>query len=53
MHAVETIQRLTSMDASFAEEVEQLRLSIRNWPLEGVQAGFKGASAGEETQPQV
>ena len=35
MHAVETIQRLTGIDPSFAEEVEQLRLSIRNWPIEG------------------
>jgi hypothetical protein len=35
MHAVETIQRLTSIDPTFAEEVERLRLSIRNWPVDG------------------
>lgn len=35
MHAVETIQRLTGIDPTFAEEVERLRLSIRNWPIEG------------------
>ncbi|MCE9524093.1 MAG: chromosomal replication initiator protein DnaA [Alphaproteobacteria bacterium] len=34
MHAVETIQRLTGLDPAFGEEVERLRLSIRNWPIE-------------------
>jgi chromosomal replication initiator protein len=51
MHAVETIQRLISMDSAFAEEVEQLRLSIRNWPVEGQGAGLRPGAAGEETQP--
>jgi chromosomal replication initiator protein len=51
MHAVETIQRLTSMDPGFAEEVEQLRLSIRNWPVEGQGAGLRPGAAAEETQP--
>jgi chromosomal replication initiator protein len=49
MHAVETIQRLTSMDPTFAEEVEQLRLSIRNWPVEGVGAGLRPVAATEGT----
>lgn len=53
MHAVETIQRLTSMDPGFAEEVESLRLSIRNWPLEGIQGGLRPGAQAEETQPQV
>ena len=53
MHAVETIQRLTSMDSAFAEEVEQLRLSIRNWPVEAGQTGLRPAASGEESQPQV
>lgn len=53
MHAVETIQRLTSMDPTFAEEVEQLRLSIRNWPVEGVGAGLRPIAAAEETQAPV
>ena len=51
MHAVETIQRLTGTDAGFAEEVEQLRLSIRNWPLEGVVGPSKASSTQDVDSP--
>ena len=47
MHAVETIQRLTSIDPTFAEEVERLRLSIRNWPVEGGATPPRPPSGGE------
>jgi chromosomal replication initiator protein len=47
MHAVETIQRLTSIDPTFAEEVEQLRLSIRNWPVEGGATPPRAHTGGE------
>lgn len=49
MHAVETITRLTGMDPNFAEEVEQLRLSIRNWPVEGLSTVAK-AEAGTDAE---
>ena len=53
MHAVETIQRLTGLDSNFGEEVERLRLSIRNWPIEPPSGGAKpGASAGND-QPHA
>jgi chromosomal replication initiator protein len=53
MHAVETITRLTGVDPAFGEEVERLRLSIRNWPVEGPITSMKpGASAGND-QPQA
>ena len=47
MHAVETIQRLTSIDPTFAEEVEQLRLSIRTWPVEGGATPPRAHTGGE------
>jgi len=47
MHAFETIERLTAIDPSFAEEVEQLRLSIRNWPVEGVVALPRASESGQ------
>jgi hypothetical protein len=53
MHAVETIKRLTSLDPAFAEEVEALRLSIRNWPVEGPQGNLRPGASTEEAQPQV
>ncbi len=53
MHAVETIQRLTGIDPAFAEEVEQLRLSIRNWPIEGLSAGLRPMPGGDGSQAQV
>ena len=54
MHAVETIQRLTGVDPSFGEEVERLRLSIRNWPIEAPIAGCEaGGSSATSDQPQV
>jgi chromosomal replication initiator protein len=34
MHAVHTIKALMANAGHFAEEVEGLRLSIRNWPVE-------------------
>jgi hypothetical protein len=52
MHAVETIQRLTGIDPSFAEEVEQLRLSIRNWPIEGGSVPQRPGQAVEGDAPQ-
>jgi chromosomal replication initiator protein len=53
MHAVETIQRLVSIDPAFAEEVEQLRLSIRNWPVEPPPGGPKPASGAHGDQAQA
>lgn len=53
MHAVETIQRLTGIDAGFAEEVEQLRLSIRNWPVEGVNGAPKAQVGVEVDGPSA
>jgi chromosomal replication initiator protein len=47
MHAVETIQRLTSIDPTFAEEVERLRLSIRNWPVDGGSNPPRPSAGGE------
>ena len=34
MHAVTTVKDFIEKDPQFAEEVESLRLSIRNWPVE-------------------
>jgi chromosomal replication initiator protein len=53
MHAVETIQRLAGNEPNFAEEVEQLRLSIRNWPIEGVSSGQRPVPAPESDHPQA
>jgi hypothetical protein len=53
MHAVETITRLTGIDATFAEEVEQLRLSIRNWPVEGLSTVAKAEAAPDTDTPQA
>ncbi len=53
MHAVETIQRLTGMDPAFADEVEQLRLSIRNWPTEGTSGALRPGASPEGDQAQV
>jgi chromosomal replication initiator protein len=50
MHAVETIQRLTAMDPAFKDEVEQLRLSIRNWPVETAQGAARPEAQGEAEQ---
>ncbi len=51
MHAVETIQRLTGLDPAFREDVEQLRLSIRNWPIEGLSAGLRPMPAAVSNPP--
>jgi chromosomal replication initiator protein len=53
MHAVETITRLTGIDATFAEEVEQLRLSIRNWPVEGLSTVAKAEAAPDADSTQA
>lgn len=53
MHAVETITRLCSMDPTFAEEVEQLRLSIRNWPVEGLSTVAKAEVVADGGASQV
>ena len=53
MHAVETIQRLTAIDPAFAEEVEQLRLSIRNWPVEGISSVQRPGSGSEGDATQA
>jgi chromosomal replication initiator protein len=53
MHAVETITRLTGIDATFAEEVEQLRLSIRNWPVEGLSTVAKTEAAPDADATQA
>jgi chromosomal replication initiator protein len=53
MHAVETIQRLTGVDPNFGEEVERLRLSIRNWPIEEPIAGSKPGAISRNDQPQA
>ncbi len=53
MHAVETIQRLTGVDPNFGEEVERLRLSIRNWPIEAPIAGSKPGASTSSDQPQA
>lgn len=57
MHAVETIQRLTGVDPAFADEVEQLRLSIRNWPVDGPatpsKPDAKADAKADNDQPQA
>jgi chromosomal replication initiator protein len=53
MHAVETIQRLIAMDPAFADEVEQLRLSIRNWPVEASSTGLRPGVSAEGGQAQI
>lgn len=53
MHAVETITRLIAVEPAFAEEVEQLRLSIRNWPVEGLSTVARGAGASEGDATQA
>jgi hypothetical protein len=50
---VETIQRLTGVDPNFGEEVERLRLSIRNWPIEEPIAGSKPSAISRNDQPQA
>ena len=39
------------LDPAFREEVEQLRLSIRNWPIEGLSAGLRPMPAPEASSP--
>ena len=47
MHAYETIERLMLIDPTFAEEVEQLRLSIRNWPVDAASSVVRPPVSGE------
>jgi chromosomal replication initiator protein len=53
MHAVETIQRLKGVDPGFGDEVESLRLSIRNWPVEGGLGAARPGGAAEAEQPEI
>lgn len=53
MHAVDTIQRLIGIDPTFAEEVEQLRLSIRNWPIEAGSPGVRPGGTNDAAQAEV
>jgi hypothetical protein len=53
MHAVDTIQRLIGIDPVFGDEVEQLRLSIRNWPIEPGPQGARPGGANEAQQPEA
>jgi len=53
MHAVETITRLIGVDPTFGEEVERLRLSIRNWPIEGGSASVRPGASADGDQPQI
>jgi hypothetical protein len=53
MHAVDTIQRLIGIDPVFAEEVEQLRLSIRNWPIEAASPGGRPGTSNDAQQAEV
>jgi chromosomal replication initiator protein len=48
MHAVTTVKDFIEKDQHFAEEVESLRLSIRNWPID---QGLGEAKAGPAPTP--
>jgi hypothetical protein len=41
------------MDPAFADEVEQLRLSIRNWPTEGSSASLRPGAPAEGDNAQI
>jgi len=53
MHAVTTVKAFIESDAHFAEEVEGLRLSIRNWPVEPASGEAKSVSSAAPVQPQI
>jgi hypothetical protein len=42
-----------AMDPAFADEVEQLRLSIRNWPADGSSGGLRPGAQADGDQPQI
>jgi chromosomal replication initiator protein len=53
MHAVTTVKAFMEKDPHFAEDVESLRLSIRNWPVEQASSEGKAASAGTPVLAQI
>jgi chromosomal replication initiator protein len=53
MHAVTTVKNFIGSDPHFAEEVEGLRLSIRNWPVEQGIGEAKTGLAPSPLQPQI
>ncbi len=53
MHAVSTVKAFIGTDPHFAEEVEGLRLSIRNWPVEQGSGDAKAGTPPAPFQPQI
>jgi chromosomal replication initiator protein len=53
MHAVTTVKNFIGSDPHFAEEVEGLRLSIRNWPVEQGIGEAKTGLTPSPLQPQI
>lgn len=53
MHAVTTVKAFIEKDPHFAEEVESLRLSIRNWPVDQGPGEAKTGSATPPLQAQI
>jgi chromosomal replication initiator protein len=53
MHAVSTVKAFIGTDPHFAEEVEGLRLSIRNWPVEQGSGDPKSGTPPAPFQPQI
>jgi len=53
MHAVTTVKDFIEKDPHFAEEVESLRLSIRNWAPEQPLSELKTGVAPTPIQPQI
>jgi len=53
MHAVTTVKDFIEKDTHFAEEVESLRLSIRNWPVEQGVADAKTGPSSPPIQAQI
>jgi chromosomal replication initiator protein len=53
MHAVTTVKEFIEKDPQFAEEVEALRLSIRNWPVDQGLGEAKIGLAPTPVQPQI
>ncbi len=53
MHAVTTVKGFIETDPHFAEEVESLRLSIRNWPIEQGGGEAKTGAQPSPVQPQI
>jgi len=53
MHAVTTVKTFIGTDPHFAEEVEGLRLSIRNWPVDQGSSDPKTSTPPAPFQPQI